>query len=52
MERMRELVDLLNKYAYEYYVLDEPTISDVEYDALYDELVALEKELVFLPYHP
>jgi len=48
MERMRELVDLLNKYAYEYYVLDEPTISDVEYDALYDELVALEKELVFV----
>ena len=48
MERMRELVDLLNKYAYEYYVLDEPTVSDVEYDALYDELVALEKELVFV----
>lgn len=53
MERMRELVDLLNKYAYEYYVLDEPTVSDVEYDALYDELVALEKELVFrLPDSP
>ena len=33
MERnMRELVDLLNKYAYEYYVLDSPTIADVEYD--------------------
>ena len=48
MERMRELVDLLNKYAYEYYVLDEPTVSDAEYDALYDELVALEKELVFV----
>ena len=48
MERMRELVDLLNKYAYEYYVLDEPTVSDAEYDALYDELVALEKELIFV----
>ena len=48
MERMRELVDLLNKYAYEYYVLDEPTVSDAEYDALYDELVALERELIFV----
>ena len=41
---MRELVDLLNKYAYEYYVLDAPTVADVEYDRLYDELVKLEKE--------
>ncbi|MBE5733066.1 MAG: NAD-dependent DNA ligase LigA [Clostridiales bacterium] len=44
MERMRELVELLNKYAYQYYVLDEPTVSDVQYDALYNELLALEKE--------
>lgn len=42
--RMRELVDLLNKYAYEYYVLDNPTVSDKEYDVLYDELCRLEKE--------
>lgn len=48
MERMRELVELLNKYAYEYYVLDNPSVSDKEYDALYDELVALENELVFV----
>ena len=48
MERMKELVALLNKYAYEYYVLDEPTVSDAEYDLLYDELVALEKELIFV----
>ncbi len=41
---MRELVDLLNKYAYEYYVLDNPTVSDVEYDRLYDELLKREKE--------
>ncbi len=40
----RELVDLLNKYAYEYYVLDNPTVSDKEYDSLYDTLVKLEKE--------
>ena len=44
MDRMRELVDILNKYAYQYYVLDNPTVSDKEYDALYDELVKLEKE--------
>ncbi len=44
MDRMRKLVDTLNKYAYEYYNLDSPTVSDKEYDALYDELVRLEKE--------
>ncbi len=43
-ERMRELVDILNRYAYEYYVLDNPTVSDKEYDLLYDELVRLEKK--------
>ena len=42
MEKMRELVDKLNKFAYEYYVLDNPTVSDKEYDALYDELRRLE----------
>ena len=36
---MRKLVDLLNRYAKEYYVLDAPTVSDKEYDALYDKLV-------------
>ncbi len=53
MEKMKQLVDLLNDYAYKYYVLDEPVISDSQYDALYDELVALEKKLgVVLPYSP
>lgn len=42
VERMRKLVDTLNDYAYRYYVLDEPIVSDKEYDALYDELAALE----------
>ena len=42
MGRMEELVELLNKYAREYYELDDPTVSDAEYDALYDELVMLE----------
>ena len=44
MEKMRELIEKLNKYAYEYYVLDNPTVSDKQYDALYDELVMLEGE--------
>ena len=43
MVEMRKIVDQLNKYAYEYYVLDNPTVSDKEYDVLYDKLVALEK---------
>ena len=42
--RIKELVEKLNKYAYEYYVLDNPTVADGEYDKLYDELVKLEKE--------
>lgn len=44
MNRMRELVDRLNETAYQYYTLDAPTISDKEWDALYDELVRLEAE--------
>lgn len=44
-KRMAELVELLNEYAYQYYTLDNPTIADVEYDRLYDELVELEKQL-------
>lgn len=53
MERMKELVALLNKYGYEYYVLDNPTVSDGEYDKLYDELKALEAETgVILPDSP
>lgn len=44
MDRMRELIDVLNKWAYEYYVLDNPSVSDREYDRLYDELRALEEE--------
>jgi len=44
IEKMKELVRLLNKYAHEYYVLDNPTVSDKEYDKLYDQLLELEKE--------
>ncbi len=39
---MHELVALLNRYAKEYYELDEPSVSDKEYDELYYELVGLE----------
>ncbi|MGN0804491.1 MAG: NAD-dependent DNA ligase LigA [Candidatus Coproplasma sp.] len=42
-ERVRELIDTLNKWAYEYYVLDAPTVSDREYDKLYDELKMIEE---------
>lgn len=53
MERMRMLVDRLNETAYQYYTLDAPTISDGEWDRLYDELMALEAETgVRLPDSP
>lgn len=41
--RMRELVEELNEHGHRYYTEDAPTISDKEYDVLYDELVALEQ---------
>lgn len=44
MERMKELIDILNKASYDYYQKNESNMSDFEYDKLYDELVKLEKE--------
>ena len=44
LERMRELVEYLNKTSYAYYVLDDPMISDMQWDRLYDELRSLEAE--------
>ena len=41
---MQALVKRLNETAYAYYVLDNPMISDKEWDALYNELIAMEKE--------
>lgn len=40
--RIKELKDILNKSGYEYYVLDNPTMSDFEYDRLMQELIKLE----------
>ena len=52
-QRMQWLVQEINKHNKNYYVYDNPTISDAEYDALYYELVDLEKELGFsLPNTP
>lgn len=52
-EYMKELVDKINAASYAYYVLDNPIISDKEWDALYDALQKLEKETgVILPDSP
>jgi len=42
-KRVKELHNLLNKYNYEYHVLDNPSVPDAEYDALLKELVDLEQ---------
>ncbi|MBD0337859.1 MAG: NAD-dependent DNA ligase LigA [Thermoleophilia bacterium] len=42
-QRATELRSLLGRYLYEYHVLDSPSVSDAEYDRLYDELVQLEQ---------
>lgn len=44
IDRIKELIGLIEKHNYAYYTLDNPTISDKEYDDLYYELVRLEKE--------
>lgn len=43
-ERLEELKSKLNEYAYHYYVLDKPLVTDREYDLLYRELETIEKE--------
>ena len=44
-EEMKRLIEEINRHNYNYYVLDNPTISDAEYDKMYYQLVDLEKEL-------
>jgi DNA ligase (NAD+) len=43
-DRVAELRDVLERASYSYYVLDDPEISDAEYDRLYDELQRIEDE--------
>ena len=43
-ERMDELIEYINKASYEYYVLDNPTITDQEYDDYYNELLSIEEK--------
>lgn len=53
LEKIKGLVDRLNRYSYEYYTLDTPSVTDKEYDREYDKLVKLEKETgIVLPYSP
>lgn len=47
IERIKELVQKLNTYSYEYYTLGTPSIADETYDMLYDELVKLEIDTGF-----
>jgi DNA ligase (NAD+) len=52
-ERMKELAGTIALHNYRYYTLDDPLISDAEYDALFDELTTLEKETgIVLPESP
>lgn len=46
--RIKELVSLLQKASYAYYGLDQPLMTDKEYDDLYDELLSLEKETNYI----
>ena len=44
IDKILELRSLLKKYEYEYYVLNQPSVSDAEYDKLLNQLIELEKE--------
>jgi DNA ligase (NAD+) len=53
LKKMEELIAIIEDLNYHYYTLDEPKVSDIEYDKLYDELVELEKKTgIVLPYSP
>ncbi|NWK09605.1 NAD-dependent DNA ligase LigA [Clostridium cadaveris] len=52
-KRIEELIEELNRYSHEYYVLDNPSVSDKDYDIKYDELRKLEEETgIVLSYSP
>ena len=48
IQRIQELVSILNQHSHKYYTLDKPDISDRDYDKLYDELLNLEKETNYI----
>ena len=53
IDKMNSLISEIDKHNYNYYVLDNPTISDKEYDKLYYTLVDLESESgIILPHSP
>lgn len=53
LERMKQLIAEINHHNKLYYTLDQPELSDKQYDRLYDQLIALEKEAgVVFPYSP
>lgn len=53
LEKMNNLIEKISKASYDYYVLDNPTISDKEWDKMYDELIVLEKQTgIVLPSSP
>ena len=43
LDRIQTLRETINHHNYRYYVLDDPEVSDAEYDRLFDELLALEE---------
>ena len=43
-KRMNEIIEILNKASYEYYTLDNPSITDQEYDRYMQELITLEEK--------
>lgn len=52
-QQIEDLLNELNRYSYEYYVLDNPSISDKQYDKKYDKLIKLEEETgITLPNSP
>ncbi len=53
LKNIKKIIDELNALAYAYYVIDNPSASDKDYDLKYDELVRLEKQTgIVLPYSP
>ena len=46
--KIDELIDKINELNYHYYTLDEPIVSDGEYDKLYDELRNMEKSTGYI----